>query len=50
LRGLFLKRESRLRALIEFLLEGKARTYDLGGFSSAMEIGKAIAARVKRQL
>ncbi len=28
-----------MRAITELLLEGKARTYDLGGFSSAMERG-----------
>jgi 3-isopropylmalate dehydrogenase len=37
------------RAIIDVLLEGKVRTYDLGGPSSTMEMGEAIAARVRRQ-
>jgi isocitrate/isopropylmalate dehydrogenase len=37
------------RAIIEVLLEGKVRTYDLGGTSSTMEMGEAIAARVGRR-
>jgi isocitrate/isopropylmalate dehydrogenase len=34
------------RAISDVLVEGKVRTYDLGGRSSTMEMGEAIAARV----
>jgi isocitrate/isopropylmalate dehydrogenase len=34
------------RAIIEVLLEGKVRTYDLGGTSSTMEMAEAIAGKL----
>ena len=35
------------RAITEVLLDGKVRTYDLGGTSSTTEMAEAIAARIK---
>jgi len=37
------------RAIIAVLLEGKVRTYDLGGSSSTMEMGEAIAGKIQRE-
>jgi len=37
------------RAIIDVLLEGKVRTYDLGGTSSTTEMAEAIAAELKRK-
>jgi isocitrate/isopropylmalate dehydrogenase len=34
------------RAITEVLLEGKIRTYDLGGTSSTREMGEAIAQKI----
>jgi isocitrate/isopropylmalate dehydrogenase len=34
------------RAIAEVIREGKVRTYDMGGSSSTLEIGKAIAAKL----
>jgi len=36
------------KAVIDVLLEGKVRTYDLGGSSSTLEVAKAIAERVRK--
>jgi tartrate dehydrogenase/decarboxylase/D-malate dehydrogenase len=37
------------RAITDILLEGEVRTYDLGGTSSTTEMGKAIAAKIRRE-
>jgi len=37
------------RAIIDVLLEGKVRTYDLGGTSSTTEMAEAIAAELQRK-
>lgn len=36
------------KAVIDVLLEGRVRTYDLGGSSSTVEVAEAIAARLRR--
>jgi isocitrate/isopropylmalate dehydrogenase len=36
------------QAIIDVLVEGKVRTYDLGGTSSTTDVGEAVAARIRQ--
>jgi len=38
------------RAIIDVLLEGKVRTYDLGGTSTTMQMAEAIAEKIRVNL
>lgn len=38
------------KSIIDVLTEGKVRTYDLGGKSSTMEVGEAIAEKMRQNV